>query len=200
MDAADRRESGGCARWSHHLFARRLSLASGGSLVVTGPNGSGKSTLLRVLASSLPASRGTVRLEGVDAEATVSSVTHYLGHENAMKTALTVTENLAFWQKFLGDPLMSTGEALRSSASPAPAICLRLSLNRPEASRGNCPHAGQPARHLAGRRARPRGSTPPEARSASIMADHVRGGGILIVATHQPLGLEGAMKLEMGEV
>ena len=32
---------------------------------------------------------------------TVASACHYLGHLNAMKTALTVAENLAFWRRFL---------------------------------------------------------------------------------------------------
>lgn len=184
------------------IFSRvAFSLASGGSLVVTGPNGSGKSTLLRVLASLLPASRGTVRLEGAGAEATVSSVSHYLGHENAMKTALTVTENLAFWQKFLDDPLMSTGEALEvvglsgtghlpfgylSTGQRRRAAIARMLVSRRDIWLVDEPTAGLDAAS--------------EARFASIMADHVRGGGILIAATHQPLGLEGAMKLEMGEV
>lgn len=184
------------------IFSRvGFSLVRGGSLVVTGPNGSGKSTLLRVVASLLPASRGTVRLEGADAEATVPSVTHYLGHENAMKTALTVTENLAFWQKFLGDPLMTIGQALEvvglsgtghlpfgylSTGQRRRAAIARMLVSRRDIWLVDEPTAGLDAAS--------------EARFAGIMADHVRGGGILIAATHQPLGLDGAMALEMGEV
>ena len=37
---------------------------------------------------------------------------HYLGHLNALKPALSIGENLEFWQKFCGTPLMSVDEAL----------------------------------------------------------------------------------------
>ncbi|MET0170054.1 MAG: ATP-binding cassette domain-containing protein, partial [Aliihoeflea sp.] len=74
-----------------------FSLDAGEALVVTGENGSGKSTLLRVIAGLLPAASGSVRLEGAEDDQ-VASAAHYLGHQNAMKTALSVNENLDFWR------------------------------------------------------------------------------------------------------
>lgn len=176
-----------------------FSLASGGSLVVTGPNGSGKSTLLRVVAGLLPASRGSVRLEGADAEASVASVTHYLGHENAMKTALTVSENLVFWQQFLGEPMMTVDEALGvvglSGTGHLPFGYLstgqrrRAAIARMLVSRRDIWLVDEPTSGL---------DAASEARFAGIMADHVKGGGMLVAATHLPLGLKGAETLEMG--
>ena len=90
-----------------------FDLADGRSLMVTGPNGAGKSTLLRVIAGLLPVAEGSIRLDGGGEEwPTVGSASHYLGHQNAMKTALSVAENLRFWQEFSGSPHLAVGEAL----------------------------------------------------------------------------------------
>ena len=90
-----------------------FALGRGEALVVTGPNGAGKSTLLRVVAGLLPAAEGSVRLEdGGDDFPTPAAACHYLGHRHGMKTALTVTENLAFWRDFLGTVDLEIPEAL----------------------------------------------------------------------------------------
>ncbi len=82
-------------------------LDAGEALVLTGKNGSGKSTLLRVVAGLLRPERGTVEFTDSRGETDrhAREVSHYLGHRNAMKSELTVSENLAFWQNFLGDVL-----------------------------------------------------------------------------------------------
>src|SRR5690606_32799168 len=91
-----------------------FALGAGEALIVTGPNGSGKSTLLRIVAGLLPAARGAARLDGADSEEfpSVAAAAHYLGHGNAMKTALSVAENLGFWRDFHGTPHLTTEEAL----------------------------------------------------------------------------------------
>src|SRR6476660_4678541 len=76
-----------------------LIVGAGEALVVTGENGSGKSTLLRVIACLLPAASGSVRLDRAEDDQ-VASAAHYLGHQNAMKTALSGNENLDFWRDF----------------------------------------------------------------------------------------------------
>ena len=47
-------------------------------------------------------SAGTLALDGGDPELTVAEQAHYLGHQDALKPALSVTENLDFWVRFLG--------------------------------------------------------------------------------------------------
>ncbi len=89
-------ERGGETVFSDVSFA----LGAGDALVVTGPNGSGKSTLLRIVAGLLPAASGRVGLDGSGTFPSPASASHYLGHQNAMKTALTVAENLGFWRDF----------------------------------------------------------------------------------------------------
>ncbi len=176
-----------------------FSLSDGESLVVTGPNGSGKSTLLRVICGLLPAVSGAVRIEGGEADATVAASCHYLGHDNAMKTALTVTENLRFWQRFLGSPALGVQEALDavglggighlpfgylSTGQRRRSAIARLLVSRRPVWLLDEPTAGLDAAS--------------ERSFARLMAAHVRDGGILVAATHLPLGIEGAKALEMG--
>ncbi|TIW66296.1 MAG: heme ABC exporter ATP-binding protein CcmA, partial [Mesorhizobium sp.] len=92
-----------------------FALEKGEALVVTGPNGAGKSTLLRVIAGLLRAAEGRVQVEaGGEAFPTVAAASHYLGHLNAMKTALSVAENLRFWRDFCGEPALGVDEALET--------------------------------------------------------------------------------------
>ena len=72
-----------------------FTVGEGQALAVTGENGAGKTTLLRIVAGLLPAAGGTMRLEGGgEAWPTCQAAAHFLGHQNGMKTALSVEENL----------------------------------------------------------------------------------------------------------
>ena len=79
-----------------------FGLAPGEALLVTGPNGAGKTSLFRQIAGLLPLARGRLTLAGAGADATLPELCHYVGHLNAVKTSLSVAENLAFWADFLG--------------------------------------------------------------------------------------------------
>ena len=183
-----------------------FSLEEAGALLVTGPNGSGKSTLLRVVAGLLPAAGGAVRLDGSgDIFPTVASASHYLGHQNAMKPALTVAENLGFWRDFLSDaqagPAMGVDEALEavgldgighlpfgylSTGQRRRTAIARLLVCRRPIWLLDEPTAGL--------------DKASEERFAGLMGEHLRAGGIVVAATHLPLGLQGAVELKMGIV
>lgn len=177
-------------------------LADGEALVVTGPNGSGKSTLLRVIAGLLPHSHGRIAFEG-DSEAfpTVASACHYLGHLNAMKSALTVQENLEFWRDFAGDGKLGVSDALEevglgglghlpfgylSTGQKRRAAIAKLLISHRPVWLLDEPTSGL--------------DKASDARFAALMQDHCAAGGIVVAATHLPLGLQGVKTLEMRRV
>lgn len=76
-----------------------LSLRSGVTALL-GRNGSGKTTLMRTLCGIIPALSGSCVVLGstvTDGAATRSRI-GYLGHDSALARALTVEENLRFWE------------------------------------------------------------------------------------------------------
>lgn len=91
-----------CQRGERLVFADlSFTVAAGGALLLRGPNGSGKSSLLRCMAGLLQPIAGSQTWDGQpvaqDVEAHHARL-RYLGHLDAVKTALTVTENLLLWQ------------------------------------------------------------------------------------------------------
>jgi heme exporter protein A len=189
-------------RGGHTVFSGvDFSLGEGDALLVTGPNGSGKSTLLRVVAGLLPAAYGSVRLEGGgESFPTVASAAHYLGHLNAMKPTLTVAENLSFWRDFCGEADVSVADALGtvglggighlpfgylSTGQKRRASIARLLVSRRPLWLLDEPSAGLDAES--------------ERRFSALMEKHRAGGGMVLAATHLPLGIGGAAELRMGE-
>jgi heme exporter protein A len=189
-------------RGGRPIFAG-LSFAAdqGAALIVTGPNGSGKSTLLRALCGFLPLEAGAFALEGGDAERTVGEQAHYLGHADGVKGALTAGENLAFAAAMLG------GQSSRDAQGAALA---RVGLAHVIDFPARLLSAGQRRRVALARlliAARPLWllDEPATALDAAaqetcvaILQAHLRGGGVLVAATHAPLALEGALELRLG--
>ncbi|TPN83841.1 heme ABC exporter ATP-binding protein CcmA [Mesorhizobium sp. CU2] len=179
-----------------------FALEKGEALIVTGPNGTGKSTLLRVVAGLLPVAQGHVRVEGGgEAFPTVAAAAHYLGHLNAMKPALSVEENLGFWRAFQGEPGLGVEEALEtvglgglghlpfgylSTGQRRRASIAKLLVSRQPVWLLDEPTAGL--------------DKASEERFAGLMRGHLQGGGIVVAATHLPLGIEGARELQMKTV
>src|SRR5437763_11984484 len=92
-----------CVRGGREIFqGLRFAVIGGETLAITGPNGAGKSSLLRLIAGLIRPSRGQIVLDGGDADFSIGEQSHYLGHLDALKSSLSVAENLAFWSDFLG--------------------------------------------------------------------------------------------------
>ncbi|EJF79733.1 heme ABC exporter ATP-binding protein CcmA [Bartonella doshiae] len=81
-------------------------------MTITGPNGIGKSTLLRIIIGFLKADEGHVSLKDHKQTYPVATACHYLGTQNAMKSSLSVIDNLKFWSAFYGQHLRNPYEAL----------------------------------------------------------------------------------------
>jgi heme exporter protein A len=182
-----------------------FALSGGEALVVTGRNGVGKSTLLRSIAGLLPHAGGTVALDGAGEEAELPQQAHYLAHADGMKAALTVEENLGFWSRYLArDPdarsrtveealaLVGLGHALR-----APFGALSAGQKR-RAALARLLVAFRPIWLLD----EPLTALDRASREkfAAVMRDHCARGGLIVAATHEPLGLEEAGELALGGV
>ncbi len=81
-----------------------FTLTAGEALVLTGPNGAGKTTLIRTIAGFLPLASGSVTLEGGAEDHDIGEQSHFVGHRDGIKGALTVEENATFFARYLGSP------------------------------------------------------------------------------------------------
>src|SRR5437773_969892 len=102
-----------CDRGGRSVFTGiSFAIGHGQLLEITGPNGAGKSTLLRLLAGLSELEKGELKCDGGVADLSVGQQAHYVAHQDAIKPALSVAENLSFWGDFLGGG--DVGRALES--------------------------------------------------------------------------------------
>ena len=191
----------GCVRGSREIFCNvNFNVASGQALAVLGPNGAGKSSLLRMVAGLLRIDSGGLGLEGGDDELTIPEQAHYLGHQDALKPALSVAENLGFWAGYLGNGRAGVTEALEAVGLGAirdlPAGYLsagqrrRLSIARLVSVPRPIWLLDEAAAAL---------DQAAQGRLIDLMRRHLAGGGLILAATHAPLGLD-AQELRLGAV
>ena len=188
----------GCVRGFRSVFNDlNLQLSSGEALALTGPNGAGKSSLLRLLAGLLRPSAGRLALDGDSDERAIAERAHYQGHLHAFKPALTVAENIEFWIHYFGG-LHGAASALAAvgleSLGHLPAAYLsagqrrRLSLARLVAVERPLWLLDEPASAL---------DSAGQEMLTGLMRGHLARGGLIVAATHGPLGIE-AKELQLG--
>jgi heme exporter protein A len=141
---------------------------------------------------------GRLALDHGAPDTPIAEQAHYLGHQDAMKSSLTVLENLQFWAGFFGsrNDVRSALELLDlAPLADLPAVYLsagqrrRLSIARLVAIARPVWLLDEPASSL---------DAPSQARLSALMRDHLTGGGIIVAAAHGAIGLERARELALG--
>jgi len=192
-----------CIRGERAVFSGlSFAMGAGDALVLTGPNGSGKSSLLRLMAGLLPPASGALFRDGEDireAPEEHRSDLHYVGHLDAVKPVLTVSENLAFWAGIRTAP-QPVGGALEqlglAALADTPARLLsagqrrRLNLARLAASPANLWLLDEPTVAL---------DSASVAAVVDLISRHREGGGMVVVSTHIDLGINAPKSLVLDD-
>jgi heme exporter protein A len=190
-----------CVRGGREVFAGLDFVAAAGELIaVVGPNGAGKTSLLRMIAGLVRVAQGTLALEHGTGDLTLAEQAHYVGHLDAVKPSLSVRENLQFWAAYLGGAGVPVAGALDKMGllglADLPAAYLsagqrrRLSIARLMAAQRPIWLLDEPTSAL---------DRASQGRLVDIMRGHLGAGGIILAATHAPLGIGGTRELRLGE-
>lgn len=170
-----------------------LRLAPGELALVTGPNGAGKTSLLRVVAGLSQAAGGSLRWEARPLQAgnpEYGRTRIYLGHQAGLKADLSVMENLRFLVElqnhvFRTDKLAACLASLGlAGAEHRPVRALsagqrrRVALARLQLTAARLWLLDEPMTNL---------DLDGQALIAAWLGDHLRAGGIAMIASHAPL-------------
>ena len=171
-----------CTRGGRQLFAGlSLSLSGGGAALISGPNGVGKSSLLRLIAGLLTPAAGMIVKEGRIA---LTSET------TALNPAQPLARALGFWAKIDGGVVEPGLEAMGiAHLADVPVRILSTGQKKRAVIAGVIAGGApiwlldEPANGL---------DIASIALLEAAIAKHRASGGIVVVASHQPISLKGA--------
>ena len=193
-----------CIRGERELFSGLdVQVFAGQCLHIRGENGVGKTSLLRLLTGLTSPDSGEVLWGGHSIKEEASEYHNkllFLGHRDALKEDLSAIENLRLYAAIDGITL---------SEQDAFASLWRFGLRGREDLPVNCLSAGQKKRVLMARMLT-RGAQvwildePFNALDAhavqelqDLIAEHLRGNGLVVLTSHQPLAIPGLRVLDL---
>jgi len=171
----------------------------GQALSLEGANGAGKTSLLRMIAGFLAPAAGTIALGGIEEPEERGRRVGWLGHHDAAKPQLTPREVLTFFAAlYRSDAGIVAALAEVGLAALADLPCQylsagqkkRLALARLNLSRRPVWLLDEPLAAL---------DADGKGRAAGLVRTHCLAGGIVIAATHEPLGIA-CERLTLGAV
>lgn len=178
-----------CRRGGRLLFAGlEFALGPGQSALVSGPNGIGKSSLLRMLCGLLPVFAGTVEAQGMMALA---------DERLALDMDQPLARALAFWAGIDGRPAAIADALAAMALTPLAEVPVRMLstgqrkravLARVIASQAPIWLLDEPANGL---------DTASLALLGHAVETHLKQGGIIVAASHQPLPLPDALPIAL---
>ena len=191
-----------CERGERRIFSDLdFQVEPGRALVLRGPNGSGKTSILRIAATLLRAADGQLTWNGTNIFDDVyqhRSRLHFIGHQDAVKGALTVRENVEVWANIRGSGAGHVDRALAAfgithlADTPAQYLSAgqhrRTALARLVASPAMLWLLDEPTVSLDAD-----GTTCLQ----NVIADHRAAQGMVIATTHIELGLLDADLLQL---
>jgi heme exporter protein A len=168
----------------------RFRVEAGQMLCIEGANGVGKTSLLRMIAGFLVPASGTIRIGEVEDADERGKFVGWLGHHDGVKAQMTVRETLAFFAQIYRsegkvDEAMDAVGLTRLADLPGQYLSAgqkkRVALARLKLCARPLWLMDEPLASLdvAGKKI-----------AADLIAVHCASGGIAIVATHEPLGID----------
>src|SRR6266478_2313942 len=186
----------GCTRGDRRLFKNlNFSIKPGELIELRGANGSGKTSLLRILSGLSSPAQGEVRWNGQNIRSLgeeYSGAVSYLAHQNGVKDELSAIENLRIACGVSGNVL---------SKADAQTVLEQVGLSRQQNLPARSLSAGQKRRVALARLLGSRATvwlldevlTSLDDAAIKLarrfIGDHLRNGGLAIIATHQELDL-----------
>jgi heme exporter protein A len=186
-----------CERNGRLVFSNlSFTIMPGQCAELRGANGAGKSSLLRLIAGLVPIAQGTLALEG---EADITQHLHFIAHQDAMKSAMTVEDNLRFWCAVLGghdiDPALSAFNLAALKSDPVQLLSAgqrrRLTLSRLFLRHRPLWLLDEPMTAL-------------DVATQDLLRKHIRKhldeNGMVLAATHGDLGVTPDQTISLGDV
>jgi heme exporter protein A len=187
-----------CIRGGRQLFKGvDCGLSAGQWLYVTGANGVGKTSLLRIICGLSPAESGEVLYQGTPIQKQLDAFHEalcYLGHHNALQESMSVAENLTFTSALANQTVARTrmlavlerfglkGRSQQLVRHLSQGQKRRVALSKLALSPARLWVLDEPyvAMDEAGIQM-----------LASLIAEHLAGGGMAIITSHQRVAIGG---------